>query len=96
MKMTKQEKQRKAEDYSVLILNVLMQVFEKDSSMMHIDIEEFKNPDNLRCFIHAIANLLPNSVYCSLTRNEADSLEFNYLANRLCFEFATMESENKG
>jgi len=42
-------------------------------------------------FLHALATAYPTILYNTLTGSELGMLEFNHLANRMCFQFAEKE-----
>ncbi len=77
--------------YQVKILGALNQVFQEDSEFF-ISTDELFKGDNATDFFHALANLVPNRIYQELTSNEGlSNLEFNHIANRLCFQFSKKE-----
>ena len=69
------------------------QCFDEDSEF-YIDQEELMEGQNLTRFIHAMANLVPNIFFTKLTGQEKNNLEFNHLANTLCFQYSTKEKED--
>lgn len=75
----------KQQEYTVKILEQLQQLFETGCEN-HIDIKELENNSNASDFFHALANLAPAVVYNKLTKNNAGTLDFNQIANRLCFQ----------
>ncbi|QYJ68911.1 hypothetical protein [Flavobacterium litorale] len=77
----------KQQEYTVKILGQLQHLFE-EASENHIDIKELEDNNNASDFFHALANLAPAVVYNKLTKNNAGSLDFNQIANRLCFQNA--------
>jgi hypothetical protein len=77
------------DQYAVKILGALNEVFNEDSEYF-IGIEELKDQDNLPEFFHALANTVPNMVYEKITGDDKNNLEFNHLANQLCFQFCTV------
>ena len=60
-------------------------VFEEESNN-HIDIKDFGDSDKLKDFIHVIATAVPCQIYGQITGDDKNHLEFNHLANQLCFE----------
>lgn len=72
--------------YATLINSQIAEMFTEDSEN-YIDLEELSNFDNIKHFIHALATVVPNVVYNKFTANNQDNLEFNHIANHLCFEF---------
>lgn len=75
----------KQKEYTLKILEQLQQLFEKECSN-YIEISELEDNNNASDFFHALANLAPAVVYNKLTKSNAGSLDFNYIANRLCFQ----------
>ncbi|AXG73961.1 hypothetical protein DVK85_06760 [Flavobacterium arcticum] len=75
----------KQQEYTVKILEQLQQLFETECEN-HIDIKELEDNSNAADFFHALGNLAPAVVYNKLTKNSAGTLDFNQIANRLCFQ----------
>lgn len=86
--MSKKEKNRdKAIQYAARIVNALGELFSDGEHEM--DMEELMEGDNLTNFIHGLANIAPTMIYNELTGEERENLEFNHIANRLCFQYST-------
>lgn len=83
------KKQEKWMEYAVHISAVLQELFEEGSEH-EIDEKELFEGDNLTEFMHALANVVPAQVFNKIAEMEYDYLEFNHLANRLCFQFMKM------
>ena len=62
-----------------------------EDSEFHINVSELEEGQNLTDFIHALANLVPATVYTELTNDDKNLLEFNHLANQLCFQYGKRE-----
>lgn len=75
----------KQQEYTVKILEQLQQLFETECEN-NIDIKELEDNSNAADFFHALANLAPAVVYNKLTKSNAGTLDFNQIANRLCFQ----------
>jgi len=75
----------KQEEYTIKILDQLQQLFE-ESNENRIEIKELEDNSNASDFFHALANLAPTVVYSKLTEKEIGTLDFNHIANRLCFQ----------
>lgn len=75
----------KQQEYTVKILEQLQQLFDEKCEN-NIDIKELENNSNASDFFHALANLAPAVVYNKLTKSNAGTLDFNQIANRLCFQ----------
>ncbi|WP_159799257.1 hypothetical protein [Flavobacterium sp. MK4S-17] len=80
----------KQEEYTLKILGQLQELFEEDCEN-YISMAELENNANAADFFHALANLAPAVVYTKLTKKEAGSLDFNHIANRLCFQNAKVK-----
>ncbi|WP_271783888.1 hypothetical protein [Aquimarina algiphila] len=77
-----------AAHYAVLIQSKLTELFEDDADIT-IDINELAEDDEkATAFIHALANLVPANIYMGLTDNSVNSIDFNHIANKLCFQYS--------
>jgi hypothetical protein len=65
---------------------IIMQLDEDSEN--YIDPKELQEGDNLTHYIHALANLSPSVVYEQITGEKVNGLEFNHIANRLCFQYS--------
>ncbi|MDV6169565.1 hypothetical protein R1T16_14105 [Flavobacterium sp. DG1-102-2] len=77
----------KQEEYTIKILDQLQVLFNEENEN-RIDIKELEDNANAGDFFHALANLAPTVVYGKLTEKEIGTLDFNHIANRLCFQNA--------
>lgn len=75
----------KQQEYTEKILEKLQLLFDADADN-GIDINELEDNGNASDFFHALANLAPAVVYNKLTQREIGTLDFNHIANRLCFQ----------
>ena len=78
----------KQEEYTIKILDQLQKLFDDDNES-RIDIKELEDNSNAADFFHSLANLAPTVVYSKLTLKEVGTLDFNHIANRLCFQNVT-------
>ncbi|MCO6147507.1 hypothetical protein [Flavobacterium sp. NRK1] len=78
------------EEYTLKILDQLQQLFE-ESNENRINIADMEDSQSAADFFHALANLAPTVVFSKLTQKEIGTLDFNHIANRLCFENAYMK-----
>ena len=78
------------EEYTLKILDQLQQLFE-ESNENRINIADLEDSQSAGDFFHALANLAPTVVFSKLTQKEIGTLDFNHIANRLCFENAYMK-----
>ena len=83
--MEKENDKSKQQEYTEKILDQLQQLFNDDNEN-RIDITELEDNANASDFFHALANLAPTVVYTKLTQKEIGTLDFNHIANRLCFQ----------
>lgn len=81
------KKQEKEFIYAAQIAGVIATLF-TDEGDYHIDQDELQEGDNLTHFMHALANLAPTILYNKITGDEKNNLEFNHLANQLCFQYS--------
>ena len=77
-------------EYAAVILIKLEELFQDDNDSS-FDRNELMENDNATEFIHALANLVPNKIYNKLTGDKKNNLEFNHLANHLCFQYHKKE-----
>ena len=80
----------KQNEFAIKILAGINSVFEKGSENL-ITKEDLLYGDNLTHFFHALAKIAPAMVYGKLTGEEVNSLDFNHIANKLCFQYSTLE-----
>lgn len=83
-------KNEKAFEYGALIVEAIQEMIEENG--LNDQLNEGKN---LTHFIHAAANLAPNIIYQYFTGHNANNLEFNHIANSLCFQYSSREGEEK-
>ena len=72
----------KEKEYINNLLMALQETIFNPDSDFHIDMKEA----DASLFFHTLANTVPNLVYQELTGNELNNLQFNHLANQLCFQ----------
>jgi hypothetical protein len=78
------KKDQKVLQYQMRILGAIQGVLEEDDAEFLLEIRQ---DNNLTLFMHALANYVPSSFYNEITGNKLNLLEFNHLANQLCFQF---------
>ena len=78
-------------DYAVKLGMAVATVFDEKSDY-HIKQSDFENDDNLKAFLHALANIVPNQMYETLTGEDKNNLEFNHIANHLVFEYSKVDN----
>lgn len=89
------EEKEKYLQYAAMINGVLASMFDEDSEWA-IDQEVLNEGDNLTLFIHALANVAPTLLFNTLTGDNKNQLEFNHMANQLCFQYMTAREEKEG
>lgn len=77
-------------EYAVKIQQAVMELFDEENTY-HIDIKELEKSANATAFIHALATVIPARFYNQFTGDNVDFLEFNHIANSLCFKFSRPE-----
>ena len=86
----------KSLEYASKIIGALSEMFDEDSdSDFKIYLEELSEGDNLTELFHAMANIAPAYFYKKFTNDEKQALEFNHLANQLCFKFALRDEREQ-
>ena len=83
-------KNKKIEQYTAKILIAITEMFD-DENENHIDSKELKEENNLTEFFHALATVAPNFLFNKITGDSKNNLEFNHIANQLCFQFMNKE-----
>jgi len=91
--MAKQKQELYAE-YAYKIVGQLTNLFDEDSEY-YIDPEKLKDDDHAKAFTHALANVAPCMIYNHIGGVPKNNLEFNHLANHLCFEFCKPIDSNE-
>ena len=88
-------KNKKYLEYSAKITLAIIDMFNEESEN-HIDMKELKEGNNLTEFLHALANVAPNHLFNTITGSSKNHLEFNHVANKLCFQFMNRDEEEEG
>jgi len=87
--------EEKIVEYTSIIVDCLNQLLEKDNDFS-LDTDELIEGENLSIFFHALSTVVPSHFFQILTGNKKSFLEFNHLANHLCFQYMTLKaSKNK-
>lgn len=89
---TENSRENKQQEYTEKILGQLQHLFEEETEN-GIDLKELQDNSNASDFFHALANLAPAVVYNKLTQKSVGSLDFNQIANRLCFQNAKLKTD---
>lgn len=83
------EKQDKWMTYAVQINGALNELFEEDSP--HYLGDDFFETADIAQFLHALANVVPAQLYEKVTGRGGSYLNFNHVANVLCFQYGELE-----
>lgn len=78
------KRDQKVLQYQMKIMEGLQHVLEEDDGDL---FEEIQQDDNLTLFIHALGNYVPAVFYNKMTGENLTILQFNHVANQLCFQF---------
>jgi hypothetical protein len=70
-------------EYTAKILGALQETMNNEDSEHFIDLREA----NITELIHVMTNIVPNLFYSEVTGEDINFLEFNHIANKLCFDF---------
>lgn len=76
----------KTQYYTQKIAAALSELFNEDSEH-YIDKDELMEDDNLTDFSHSLSNQAPCIIYSSITGDDKNLLQFNHMANHLCFQY---------
>lgn len=82
----------KTQQYASKIVAQLAELFNEECEN-YIDINELGEGNNATDFIHALANIAPNMMAYKLIGEKRNLLEFNHMANQLCFQYAKLTKE---
>jgi len=75
------------EDIASKLLLSLADQLQNDENENYIDMKEVDLTD----FFHALANILPTYIFNKYTGEDKNQLEFNHVANLLCFQYSTKD-----
>lgn len=91
--MSETKKQAQHVIYGALLVQKITEIISEEGS--ELNINRIANADDLNDFMHALATLMPSSIYTVLTGDKVDGLRFNHIANRLCFQYKKKETDEK-
>lgn len=77
--------------YAAKISNCLGELFEEDSQHYLGKMTD----EDLTDFFHALANVVPTSVFNKITGNKKNHLHFNHIANQLVFQYSKKGDETE-
>lgn len=83
------EEVKKQHQYALQLAEAISDVLSNEENENFIDQSEFGEDEgeNLTEFIHALTTLMPSVIYSNITGDNKSALEFNHLANHLCFQY---------
>jgi len=85
------QKLNKSQEYAVQILSALQDMLQNEDSEFYVPLEQLQEGKNLTDFFHAVSNLVPCSLYNTITNSDKNALEFNHIANQLVFQYSKNE-----
>ena len=85
--------ENKSIEYAAKIQFQIMELFnpETEGASTHIDMKEFNDEKNLKAFLHGLT-MASTNLFNKLVQEDKNFLEFNHVANLLCFEFMTLST----
>ena len=90
--MTEQEE--RCNRYAMLIAGKIRELFKNEETGEESELfNEICEGSNATEFIHAMANIAPAVLYRVLTNDSVSMLEFNHIANNLCFKYGKIDKE---
>ncbi len=87
------EKQEKVLHYAVLIAEAVQTLLDPDNENYIGSVDELEQGKNATHFTQALANVAPAIVFANLTGRDLNLLEFNHMANRICFQYMIKEEK---
>lgn len=86
--MTQDQEIQKSAQYAAIITAKLGELFQEEE----ISMEELNEDDNATLFFHALANMVPTAFYNEFTGQGINHLNFNHIANQLCFQYGKRDN----
>lgn len=77
--------------YSAKINAQIGEMLANEDSDNYIGIKELVEGENLKEFFHALATVAPCFIFNKMTNENKNHIEFNHVANLLCFEYSEKE-----
>ena len=74
------------EIYIDKIMGALKEVFDNKDSEHFIDVEVIDKTGDGNDLMYALGCAVPAQIYSNLTKKPVDALQFNHIANILCFQ----------
>ena len=73
--------------FAVQITAMIADAMLNEDSEHYIGLKE----EDITEFIHALATVAPTMIFNNITGSDKNNLEFNHVANQLCFQFMSKE-----
>ena len=74
-------------EYAALIQRAVAEAIENDEQVK----EELMVEENFKHFLHAFSTVVPCHLFNSVSADKKNHLEFNHIANHLCFELSNIQ-----
>lgn len=83
------------EIYIDKIMGALKEVFDNKDSEYFIDVEVIESAGDGNDLMYALGCAVPAQIYSTLTKKPTDALQFNHIANVLCFQNMRLIADQK-
>ena len=80
-------KKERYPEFAAVMIDRLATVFDKDSEDFSYDLKQLSEDGELTEFFFALACVVPAMLFNNITGEDKNYLQFNHLANQLCFQF---------
>lgn len=80
-------KQERYPEFAAVILDKIAPLFDTDSDDFTYSLQQLSDDEELTEFIFALACVVPAMFYNEIAGEDKNYLQFNHLANQLCFQF---------
>ncbi|MEL3904433.1 MAG: hypothetical protein P1P63_04910 [Treponemataceae bacterium] len=87
-------KKERYPEFAAVMIDRLATIFDKDSEDFSYDLEQLSNDGELTEFFFALACVVPAILFNNITEQDKDYLQFNHLANQLCFQFTKPKAKS--
>jgi hypothetical protein len=78
--------EEKTKKYTLYVFSQLSEMLSDENCNYYVSLQELQDNENLKCFIYALS-CASAMLFNRMTGGEKTWLEFNHIANSLCFEF---------
>lgn len=87
-------KKEKYPEFSAVIIDRLASIFDNESEDFSFDLEQLNEEGELTEFMFALACVVPTTLFNTITGQDKNYLEFNHIANQLCFQFCSSKANS--